>query len=322
MHDAAPFLSELSEGPEGTHAFWVEAIDAVRLRLAHFPAKSARGTVLLFPGRTEYVEKYGRTARDLAERGYATLCVDWRGQGLADRFLADVRTGHVASFADYQKDVDAMIAAARSMDLPRPFHLLAHSMGGCIGLRALMRGIDVASVVFTGPMWGIQMASTLRPAAWALSWSGARLGLGHVYTPGTRPDAYVVAEAFENNLLTTDTEMYEYMRSHVMAEPRLQLGGPSLHWLHQALGECRDLAQRPSPSLPCVTFVGSNERIVDVLRIRERMARWPGGRLEVIAGGEHEVLMEGREIRTRIVDAGVALFDAAADGGATRSATA
>ena len=38
----------------------------------------------------------------------------------------------------------------------RPLHLLAHSMGGCIGLRAVIEGMPVAACVFTGPMWGIK----------------------------------------------------------------------------------------------------------------------------------------------------------------------
>ncbi len=78
------------------------------------PQRTAKGTVLLFPGRTEYIEKYGRAARDLYQRGFATLTVDWRGQGLADRMLEDARIGHVHYFTDYQKDVAAMIAGRAS----------------------------------------------------------------------------------------------------------------------------------------------------------------------------------------------------------------
>ena len=108
------------------------------------------------------------------------------GQGLADRLLADRRVGHVGRFTDYQMDVAAMVKAARALDLPQPYYLLAHSMGGCIGLRALMEDLPVAACAFTGPMWGIQMASTTRPAAWALSWSSARLGFGHHLAPAPR----------------------------------------------------------------------------------------------------------------------------------------
>ena len=67
----------MAEGPQDSRAYWVRAKDGIRIRVAHFPSTGDRGTVLLFPGRTEYVEKYGRTAAELAEAGYHTIAIDW-----------------------------------------------------------------------------------------------------------------------------------------------------------------------------------------------------------------------------------------------------
>lgn len=310
----APFHAALAEGPDGSCAYWIRASDGLRLRVAHFPASDNKGTVLLFPGRTEYVEKYGRVANDLTAAGYHVLAIDWRGQGLADRMLEEPRTGHVGVFEDYQKDVAAMSALADELGLPETRHLIAHSMGGCIGLRAVMDGLPVASCVFSGPMWGIRIATPVRPAAWAISWSGKQIGLGHLFAPGTGSQSYVVTEPFEGNTLTKDPEMWDYMRRQVMTEPDLQLGGPSLNWLHEALGECRSLSRRASPKIPCICFVGSNERIVDVDRIRARMARWSSGRLDVVPDGEHEVLMETPGTRARVSAEMIAHFDQATAG--------
>ena len=311
MHlEEAPFFDDVAEGPLGGVAHWVTTTDGLRIRIGHWRADgdAQQGTVFLFPGRTEYVEKYGRTAAALAEQGFCTLTVDWRGQGLADRMLGDARAGHVHRFSDYQLDVMAMTEAASNLELPQPWYLMAHSMGGCIGLRALHLGLPVNAAVFTGPMWGIGMSAPLRPAAWALSWGSTLVGLSHIYAPGTKPEAYVTSEKFENNQLTSDPEMYAYMQRQVDAHPELKLGGPSLLWVHEALTECRALAQMPSPDLPCLTFLGTNERIVDNSRIFDRMAHWPGGRLELIEDGEHEVLMETAEIRAQVIGDSVALF--------------
>ncbi|KUF12220.1 alpha/beta hydrolase [Pseudoponticoccus marisrubri] len=318
----APFHADLSEGPDHARAYWVTASDGLRLRVAHFPSDGARGTVLLFPGRTEYVEKYGRTAADLAAAGYGTLAIDWRGQGLADRMLDERRTGHVAVFEDYQRDVQAMLALADTLEVPGPRHLIAHSMGGCIGLRAMMDGLDVASSVFTGPMWGIRISNPVRPAAWAISRMSKSLGASHLFVPGTGADSYVASADFEDNLLTTDPEMFDYMRRQVLAIPDLQLGGPSLNWLHEALAETRRLARRASPTQPCLCLTGTNERIVDLDRIRARMARWPGGRLEWVERGEHEVLMEAPKTRARLMAEITALFDTAGDSRAGAKARA
>ncbi|MCA0994359.1 alpha/beta fold hydrolase [Alloyangia pacifica] len=314
MSAEAPFYADLAEGPEGARALWIRAEDGLRLRLGHYPGPAkAEGTVLLFPGRTEYVEKYGRVAQAFAARGFHTLTIDWRGQGLADRMLEDAQTGHVHLFADYQRDVDAMLGAARDLGLPEPFHLLGHSMGGAIGLRALVRGLPVAGAGFTAPMWGIRFVGPVRQAAWALSWSGARFGMGHFYAPSTGPGSYLTRTAFEGNVLTTDRSGWDYMLRQVTEVPQLQLGGPSLRWLHEALAECLALSRLPAPEVPCLTFLGSNERVVDGARIRSRMARWPGGRLELIQGGEHEVLMEDAVTRERVISQISALYRQAAE---------
>ncbi|KIN60432.1 Lysophospholipase [Sulfitobacter noctilucae] len=304
----APFFTDVLPGPDGGEAHWVVTSDGKRIRVGHWPLTAAKGTVLLFPGRTEYIEKYGITARELAQRGLATLAIDWRGQGLADRMLDDPLVGHVDTFGDYQKDVAAMMRAARALGLPRPYFLLAHSMGGCIGLRAVMEGLSVQAAAFTGPMWGIYVKPHLRPFATFLSNMMPRLGKGHGLPPGTSLVPYVQAAPFEDNMLTTDAQMYDMMRDQLAAHPELALGGPSFVWLREALLETRHLAQRAAPNLPAITFLGTNERIVALPPVHARMENWPAGRLVPVEGGEHEVLMEPEHMRGPVLDAMEKLF--------------
>ena len=319
MH-RAPLFAEVADGPEDGCAVWLDAADGVRIRAAAWSRDAQGGTVLLFPGRTEYIEKYGRAARHFAARGLATLAVDWRGQGLADRLTGDTMSGHVAYFRDYQHDVAAVTAAAESLGLPRPWHLLAHSMGGCIGLRAVIEGLDVRSAVFSAPMWGIRMAAGLRPVAWSLAWGLRRMGMGHVYAPSTSGAHYVLSEPFETNKLTNDRGMWDHMARQLAAHPELGIGGPSLRWLHEALREMRALSREPSPALPCLTLLGSDEAIVEVPPIVERMARWPGGRLETVRGGRHETLMDTPETQARLFGL-ICDFYAGAGNGAATAAT-
>lgn len=310
--DHAPFFADVADGPENGAAWWLRARDGVRLRAGAWRGTSQEGTVLLFPGRTEYIEKYGRTAREFAQRGYATLTIDWRGQGLSDRLTTDVMSGHVGRFSDYQQDVAAMLSAAKALDMPKPWHLLAHSMGGCIGLRAVLDGLPVQSCVFSGPMWGIQIARSLRPLAWSLSFGVRYVGLGHLYAPGTDPANYVLTEPFETNKLTGCQDMYKYMIDQALSYPELGLGGPSLQWLYEALKETRALASRPSPDLPCMTVLGTKEEIVCPRRIEHRMTNWPGARLELVQQGRHEVLMDSPKMRGPVFDTMCEMFGSAA----------
>ncbi|ARE40066.1 Lysophospholipase L2 [Rhodovulum sp. P5] len=299
---AAPLYHDISEGPDDGAAFWITTGDDVRLRIAVWGMGAANGTVLLFPGRTEYAEKYGRAAHQFRDRGFATVVVDWRGQGLADRLHRDPTLGHVDRFTAYQRDVAAVVAAAGRLGLPTPLYLVAHSMGGAIGLRALHEGLGVSAAVFSAPMWGIAIPRLMRPAAWTISAISRPLGLGTRFTPGTGGNTYLVANNFDENDLTGDPEMFGYMRNQVIARPELTISGPSLAWLHEALTEIRTLTRRRPPALPTLTYLGTDERIVCPNAIHGHMQDWRHGALQVIEGARHEVLMEGPEIRARVFD--------------------
>ena len=310
MTAQAPFFADVADGPADGAAFWLTTRDGVRIRAGLWNGAGPRGTVFLLPGRTEYVEKYGRSAQYLAQAGWATLSVDWRGQGLADKALKDPMTGHVGDFAEFQVDMAALLGFAEARALPRPWVMLAHSMGGCIGLRSLVEGLPFASAAFSAPMWGILMAEWMRPFAHVLSASSRLLGFQHVYAPGTKRSTYVLAEPFAGNNLTKDEDMWNYMRNQALAHPELALGGPSLGWLHTALAECRALAAKPSPAYPTICALGTDEKIVDTRPIHDRMGRWPGGRLDMYSGAEHEVLMERPATRSAFLDSAIALFEA------------
>lgn len=307
----APLFDDLAMGPAFGRAWWLETSDGKRIRIGIW-GEGDKGTILLFPGRTEYIEKYGPAAEEFRRRGFATLVIDWRGQGLADRMLPDRAAGYVHSFSDFQKDVQAVIHALPRLDLSEPFYLIGHSMGGCIGLRAAMQDLPIAAACFSGPMWGIHLSALMRPTAWAIAYTGRQLGLGAHYAPGsTRAKPYPEHAPFEGNDLTTDREMYDFMRQQTVEQPDLGLGGPTLHWAHEALIEVRALRREPSPGIPALTFLGSDECIVSQEAIRERMARWPGGQLEIVEGGRHEVMMECPSRRKRFYDTTAKFFESA-----------
>ncbi|MEM8536265.1 MAG: alpha/beta hydrolase [Pseudomonadota bacterium] len=308
--EPAPLYTDIAGGPDGGAAHWLTTADGIRIRVGHWPLAGAKGTVLIFPGRTEFVEKYGRAAADFQARGFASLAVDWRGQGIADRMMKNRAIGHVGAFVDYQHDVAATVAHADALGLPRPFFLLGHSMGGCIGLRSLMDGLDVAAAMFSAPMWGVQMSPALRPLAWGLSAVSTPLGFDQTIAPGQSEQSYVTRVDFEENTLTGDAEMFALLQEQLKIAPDLGLGGPSLRWLNTALREMHMLSTRSSPNMPCLTFLGTDEAIVDPWRIRSRMANWPGGQLRVIENGKHEMLMDAPTMRNQLFDESAALFDA------------
>ncbi len=309
---AAPLHADVAKAPPGGEAWWVKTRDGAEIRVAAWPAAPGtptQGSVLLFPGRTEYVEKYGPAAAVFTSQGYAVVTMDWRGQGLTARAMADRRLGHIVDFGQYQNDADAALDLARWLDLPEPMFLVAHSMGGCIGLRALHRGLAVRAVAFSAPMWGVQMEAWERPIAWLSALAAPLPGLGSRLTPRTELEHALIATPFEDNDLTTDPQMWAFMRHQLETYPELALGGPTLRWLRAALFETRRLMAMSPPAVPAITFLGSNERIVEPAPIKRLMRCWEGGRFASVDGAEHELLMERPEVRDRVFGETLALFE-------------
>ncbi len=280
------------------------------MRLGLWEAAAPRGTIFLFPGRTEILEKYGRVGRELTEAGYVVLSIDWRGQGHSDRLIADARPGHVGRFSDYQRDVAVFMQAATELDLPKPHYLVAHSMGGCIGLRSLINGLTVERTVFSAPMWGIHVALHLRPLGDAYSWGMRKIGGATSVMPGTRPANYVTYTPLAENMLTTDQDYHDFMIRQAELAPEIAVGGPTVHWFHQAHVEMASLALAPRPGGPVLTFLGTQEQIVEPKAVHDMHRNWPTARLQLVEGAKHEMMMEALPLRGQFMRGMFAFFGA------------
>src|SRR5271168_1551831 len=115
--------------------------DGVALRFARWqPPAGRRGTVCIFQGRGEWIEKYYETVRDLRARGFAVASLDWRGQGLSERALSDPRKGYVRDFSEYDTDLETFMREIVLPDCPPPLFALGHSTGATVLIRAAHRG--------------------------------------------------------------------------------------------------------------------------------------------------------------------------------------
>ncbi|NOX74698.1 MAG: alpha/beta hydrolase [Alphaproteobacteria bacterium] len=300
--NTAPLYNDSAQGPKDGIARWAEADDGVRLRMVFWGMDAANGTVLIFPGRTEFAEKYGRTAQAFQDRGFATATIDWRGQGLSDRLAPNRKLGHVDQFTDYQNDVEALMQAMQAQGLPEPYYLCAHSMGGTIGLRSLQNGLAVKRTVFSAPMWGLTIDPLWRPLVQAVAKGGQAVGLGAEFAPGTGPLNYLQSHDYTDNVLTSSKESWGYLTGLVGASPGLEIGGPSVQWLHAALTETKELAAMTPPDHEVFGLIGSDETVVNRRDVIDYFARWPGAQINIFTGARHEILMESTAIRKRAHD--------------------
>ncbi|MBL8538103.1 MAG: alpha/beta fold hydrolase [Hyphomonadaceae bacterium] len=284
--------------PEGAEEHWLEGRGGVKLRVLTAPARGApRGSVIVAPGRTEFIEKYFEVIRELQARGFAVFCIDWRGQGLSGREVENSQKGHFVSFDDPVNDLAT--ALKRLADrLPRPHIALAHSMGGGIVLRALQtRRVELDAAAFSAPMWGIRGLSSMakRYARFMTS-----LGCGGFFAPSV--SSKWKPEPFKRNPVTHDKPRHTRCQDLISEEPRLALAGPTIGWVAAAADAIEAFHQPGALAhvrIPILVATASDEELVDNASHDAVAAQLPNATHITVAGAKHEILMEVDELRAQ-----------------------
>ena len=283
--------------------------DGVSLRFARWaPPPGRKGTVCLFQGRSEFIEKYFETVRDLRARGFAVATLDWRGQGMSERALRNPRKGYVRNFNQYQIDLETFVNDVVLPDCPPPVFALAHSMGATILLRAAQAGIRwFDRMVLLAPMIalpGMRRSLTTRTLVRTMRY----VGLGGAYVPGG--DATVMMQRpFIGNLLTSDPVRYARNVAVLEAEPKLAIGWPTVAWTDSAFRVMGELSESGYPGRirqPILIIAAGQDGIVSTPAIDDFSVRLRAGSHLIVPGARHELLMEQDRFRAQVF----AAFDA------------
>jgi lysophospholipase len=288
-----------NEIPDGAEEHWLEGRGGVKVRVLTAPATRtpARGSVIVAPGRTEFIEKYFEVIRELQGRGFAVFCIDWRGQGLSGREVGNGVKGHLLSFDDPVNDL-ATALKLHADKLPRPHIGLAHSMGGGILLRALQsKRVELDAAAFSAPMWGI---AKLGAAAKGYARVSTAFGAGRMFVPGVSRSW--TREPFRKNPVTHDKARHARGQDLIAEEPRLALAGPTLGWVAaaaDAMEAMADPAQAAQLQIPILVASASREKLVDNARHDAVAALLPNATQIKVEGARHEILMEKDEMRAQ-----------------------
>lgn len=288
--------------PSGATPGTMIARDGVNIRYCLWPrtAEQRLGTVCLFTGRGEFIEKYFETISDLRRRGFAVAMMDWRGQGGSDRPLRNPSKGHVEDFSQYDNDLRQFMNEIVLPDCPAPFYGMAHSMGGHILLRsALTKVCWFDRLILCAPMIDIIQEIVTAPLRRLLVEALVVIGLGDMFIPGGSGKPWETAP-FDDNRLTSDRLRYERIRDVLDAAPWLGLGSPTLGWLHAAarsIMQINALGFGSFIKVPTLIIAAGNDTVVSTRSIERFATRVKTCRHLVIAGAKHEILQERDEIR-------------------------
>ncbi|MGI9503359.1 MAG: alpha/beta fold hydrolase, partial [Geminicoccaceae bacterium] len=251
----------------------------------------------------------------LHRSGLDVWTLDWRGQGLSTRPLTDPDKGHITDYQRYLNDLHHLVTEIT--DLPaRPGKtlMLAHSMGGHIGLRYLHDhpGLFDAAM-FSAPM--IDIPVNHAPMRW-LNAAIIRRGFGEAYALSTgrfrpiyeNPDDPKDNGCLEDyrrlsskfKALSSDAKKRMEIEGLVRENPDLALGGPTAAWLDatfRSIGLTWSPGYAETIETP-VLMVGGGRDPVVVAKRQEAMAnRLPGGRFHLIDQAAHELLVECDDVR-------------------------
>ncbi|MBU7580391.1 MAG: alpha/beta hydrolase [Porphyrobacter sp.] len=284
---------------------WVAA-DGHLIRRIDWPGagEPARGSILFFPGRGDFYEKYLETLEEWHRAGWRVTASDWRGQAGSGRLGKDAVTGHIEDFAIWIDDL-ALLWERWVAETPGPHVLAAHSMGGHIVLRALAAArIAPDAVVLSAPMTGVAgpplplgilhrvamaMCKVGDPTRQAWKWSEK---------PGELPTGRA-------NLLTHDAARYAdevWWRDH---RPELVMGPASWRWVERAYASWIALetpGALEAVQVPVLIVSTAADKLVSHPANLRAAARLPKAELLALCEeAHHEVLREVDAVRAPIM---------------------
>ena len=253
---------------------YLEGAAGTRLHYRAWPAEAPRAVLLVLHGLFEHSRRYEELGETMAAAGIATYALDHRGHGASEG-----RRGHVKRFRRFIEDTDRFVehVSHRAPDgVPR--FLLAHSMGGLIGLRYLEdRQPALGGAIFTSP-W-------LATAAHVPAWQVALAKVLDRALPVLPFPAGIDADE-----LSHDPERVADYREDPAIFSTLT---PRL-WEEAARASDEVFRQKDRLQGPLLFLLAGDDRIADTDRALELARSLPGESttVRVLDGRYHEVLQE------------------------------
>lgn len=253
--------------------------------------KNAYGSAILVHGFTENGDKYAEIIYSLLQNGFDVLIYDQRGHGRSwrDERLKDDSLVHVARFAEYEKDLEAVLTAMEGK-LNKPYSVFCHSMGGAVTALLLEKRQDViARAALCAPM----IAPNRRGMPYWLCKTvtgGLRLiGKGRSRLFLSKP--YSERETFEG-ACSTGKERFEWYSGVKDANPKFHNNGPSYGWMLEALNITRTLLKAGAvEKIACPVKIYSADDDWEVINEYQQRfaARLKQGSIQTVPHSRHEI---------------------------------
>ena len=263
----------------------------VSLFCSVFNADNPRGTVLLLHGFTENAYKYSELIWSLIHNHFCVLAYDQRGHGRSGRSdgLSDPSVTHVDHFEDYVEDL-RIVCDTLLVNLPRPWTLFAHSMGGAVASLYIEKYHETFSAVsLCAPMIAPNTGGIPSAVASAVCHAAILLGHGKHYPFFMKP--YSGPEPFETSC-AADPARFAWYDAVKASRTEFRNSVPTYRWTAESIGVTRKILSSGAPeSITCPVLLSTADMDSSVMPLPQEklISRIPMGRRIFVKGSRHEI---------------------------------
>ena len=265
---------------------------------SRFDADSPRGTALIVHGFTENADKFAELIHSLLVNGFSVVAYDQRGHGRSWRAegVNDLSLTHVDRFEEYVRDMEIVCGRVLA-DMPKPWVLFSHSMGGAVSALYLEKHPDTfARAAFCAPMIAPERGGLPLWAGKAICGGARALGMGKKRMFISKP--YAGPEDFATSC-AAGRERFDWYEALRTATPEFRNNGPSYGWTMESLNvTAKILAPGAVERIACPVRVYT-AALDNTVRADAQTAfadRLRSGRREVVEGAKHEIYRSADEV--------------------------
>lgn len=297
--DVVPFLNSRRK----SRVFTREADQALYCETFLTPADVPKGTIMISHGFTESCDKYHEVIYYMLREGYHVLIFEHRGHGRSrtpnETNVANTPT-HVEHFQDYVNDMSYVVMEVLKKEMPEPYYLFAHSMGGAIGAAFAEARPDIFyKIIFTAPMFEINRHGIPKILAKFIGFWNCLTGKSRDFTVMQKP--FSIEPDFDASPCTSEAR-YMYYFNQQLAHPEYQSAGSSNRWARECLRACDQLLQPVNCRrirIPVLLFQADDDSFVYPGGQNRFMSQIPDGKSVFVPGSRHEIYMSGDAITAR-----------------------
>lgn len=272
--------------------------DNVPLYCVSYSSDHPIGSVLIVHGFTENTLKYTEIIHSLVQTGFSVLMYDQRGHGRSgrDKDIVNPSVTHVDTFEDYISDMEIVCDKLLS-SMPKPYLLIAHSMGGAIGTLYLEKHPETfAGAALCSPMIAPNTFGIPSAVATAICNIGSFFGR-RKHNPFFMK-SYSGPEDFDTSC-ATDPVRFAWYDAIKAARPEFQNSAPSYGWTHESLRVRKMILSPGKPEkISCPVLLSAAEYDKNVLPgpQQELISRVSDGKYILVKNARHEIFRSKNDV--------------------------